>query len=78
MVQLEEPLYIFPMQGFCNKIYNNYLKIVVWDTNEGKKNVERGTSVTADASDVGAGGAIIPWGSVNMLQGRYLPISSRL
>ena len=53
MVQLEEPLYIFPMQGFCNKIYNNYLKIVVWDTNEGKKNVERGMSVTYDVSEVG-------------------------
>ena len=49
---MEEPFYIFPMQGFCNKIYENDHEIIGWVPNEGKKNVERGTAVTADESDV--------------------------
>ena len=44
------------MQGFCNNIYDNAHKTIGWDPNEEKKNIERGTEVTADESDVGTGG----------------------
>ena len=47
------------MQGFCNNIYYNAHDIIGWDPNKGKKNVERGKAVTADASDVGTGGGIL-------------------
>ena len=40
------------MKGLYNKIYDNDHKIIGWDTNEGKKNVERITVVTVDESDV--------------------------
>ena len=50
---MEELFYILSMQGFCNKIYDNYHDIIGWDTNKGKKNVYRRTEVTADASGVG-------------------------
>ena len=43
------------MQGFCNNIYNNDHKIIGWDPNKGKKNVESGTLVTADVSEVDTG-----------------------
>ena len=52
-VQLEEPFSIFPMQGFCNNIQNCSHKIIFWDTNEGKKNVDRGAVVMADSIYVG-------------------------
>ena len=51
------------MQGFGNNIYNNAHDIIVWDSKEGNNNVDRGTVVTADASDVGNGGG----GGVNMV-----------
>ena len=47
------------MQGFCNKIYNSAHEIIGWDSNEGKKNVERVTEETADVSDIGTGGGIM-------------------
>ena len=56
MVHLEEPFSIFPMQGLCNNIYNNSHEVIGWDTNEGKKNVDTGTAVTVDESDVDNGG----------------------
>ena len=77
-VQLEEPFSIFPMQGFNNNIYDNYYKIIGWVTNEEKNNVERVTEVTADVSDLGTGGGRISEGWVNMVQGMYLNIPSRL
>ena len=50
------------MQGFGNNIYNNAHDIIVWDSKEGNNNVDRGTVVTADASDVGNGGGNISEG----------------
>ena len=58
------------MQGFCNNIYNNDNEIIGWDTKEGKKNVERVTTVKEDASDVGTGGGIMTEGNVKMVQGK--------
>ena len=42
-VNLEETLYISPIQSLCNKIYDNDHKIIGWDTNKVNKNVERET-----------------------------------
>ena len=58
-VQLEEPFSIFPMQGFYNNIYENSHKLIFWDTNYVKKNVERVTVVMLDASDVSTIGVIM-------------------
>ena len=56
---MEEPFAIFPMQGFCNNIYNNAQEIIGWDPREGNKNVERVTEVIDDVIDVGTGGGIL-------------------
>ena len=74
-VQLEEPFSILPMQGFCNKIYDNAHEIISWDPNKGKKNIKMGT---ADASDVGTGGGSMSEGEVKMVQGTYSPVPRRL
>ena len=66
------------MQGFCNKIYDNAHDIIGWDPNKSKNNLERGTAVTADVSDVFTGGGIILEGEANMVQVEYLPIHGRL
>ena len=52
---MEEPLYISPMQGFCNKVYENDHRIIGWDPNEGEKNFDMIMVVMEDASDVGTG-----------------------
>ena len=71
-VQLEEPFSIFPMQGFCYKIYDNSHYIIGWDSKKGKENVDRGTSVMADTSDVGTGGGVrMLEGEDNMAKGTY-------
>ena len=66
------------MQGIYNNIYDNVHNIIGWDPNEGKKNVERGTEVTADASDIGTGGGSMSQGEVNMVKGTYLHTPIRL
>ena len=66
------------MQGFCNNIYNNAHEIIGRNTNKGKKNVDRGTAVVADASEISTGGGSTSEGEVNMVQGTYLPISRKL
>ena len=78
MVQLEELFSIFPNEGFCNKIYNNSHEIIGWDHNKGKKNIERGMTMMADASDIGNGGGGMLEGEVNRVQVTYLTIPSRL
>ena len=50
---MEEPLSIFTMQGFYNIIYNSAHNIIGWDPNERNNNVDTGTVVMADSSDVG-------------------------
>ena len=50
------------MQSFCSKIYVDVCEIIGWDPNKGKKNVDSGTLVTEDASDVGTGGWSISGG----------------
>ena len=77
-VQLEEPFSIFPMQGFCYKIYDNSHEIIGWGTNEGKNNIERGAAVKADASEIGTGVGSMLGGKVKMVMGTYLPIPSFL
>ena len=57
------------MQGFCNYIYKNAHKIIGWDTNRGKKNVNRGTSVTVDAIGIGTGEGSMMEREVSMVQG---------
>ena len=52
-VQLEELLSIFPVQVFCNNIYDNDHEIIGWYPKEGNNSLERGTEVTVDASGVG-------------------------
>ena len=74
-VQLEEPFSILPMQGFCNKIYDNAHEIISWDPNKGKKNIKMGT---ADASDVETGGGSMSEGEVKMVQGTYSTVPRRL
>ena len=78
VVQLEEPFFIFPMQGSWNKIYVNSHEIIGWGTNEGKNNIERGTAVKADASEIGTGVGSMLGGKVKMVMGTYLPIPSFL
>ena len=78
MVQLEEPLYIFYIQGFCNNIYNNAHKIIGWDPKKWNNNAERGTVVMANASDVGTGGGRMSEGDTNRVQGMYSPIPRNL
>ena len=78
LVQLEEPLSIFPMQGFCNNIYANSQKIIGWDTNKGDNNVQKAMAVMTDLSDVGTGLGIISEGWVKMLQVTYTSITSRI
>ena len=77
-VHLEETLYIFPMQGFCNNIYDNVYETIGWYCNDGKKNVERGILVMVDASDVGTGVESMSKGGVKMVQVTYSPMSIRL
>ena len=77
-VKLEELLSIFPMLGFCNKIYNNYHKIIVWNSKKGKKNVESVMMVTVDASDFVNVGVSMSEGGGKMVQGAYSPIPRRL
>ena len=55
MVQLEEPFSIFAIKGFCNEIDDNDHEIIGLGPNKGKNNVDRGTAVTVDGSDVGTG-----------------------
>ena len=73
-VQLEEIFSIFPMQGFYNKTYENSHETIGWYPNEDKNNVERGTSVTVDASDIGTGGWSMSEVGVKMVQGTHSPI----
>ena len=56
---MEEPFYIFPIQGFCNNIYENTHKIIDWEPNGVKKNVDRVKAAAADASEVRTGGGKI-------------------
>ena len=42
VVQLEKSFSIFPMQGFCNKIYGNYHKTIGWDLNDCKEKCREG------------------------------------
>ena len=69
---MEEPVSIFYMLGFYNKIYDNSHYIIGWDPKKGKENVDRGTSVMADTSDVGTGGGVrMLEGEANMAKGTY-------
>ena len=56
---MELHLSIFPIQYFCNKLYENARNIIGWDPNKVKNNLERLTAVMVDASDVGNGGGIM-------------------
>ena len=75
---MEETFSIFPIQGFCNHIYGNAHKIIDWGPNYEKKNVERGTDLASDMSDIGTEGGSIPEEEVNMVQGTYFSIPRRL
>ena len=70
---MEEPFSILSMQDLCNNIYDNDHKIIDWGPNKGKNNL-----VTSDASDVGTEGGRMTEGEENMVQGKYLNITSRL
>ena len=70
VVQLEEFFSIFPMQGFCNKIYDNSHEIIGWDPNKGNNNFDGVTAVMSDESDVDTvGGRMLEMGVKT-----YLPI----
>ena len=66
------------MQGLCNNIYDNAHEIIGWYPNEGNNNVDTGTDVTADVSDVGTRENIMSEGEAKMVHGTYLPIPSSL